>query len=169
MNYGAKILTRLRAEKKELSGTRRKDKFSLLHHKENGLIFQVRYKDMDTYGIVLDYLSIAKDEAIRDVEIINQKLAEQADSIQGTITYLLEDFKLLELDKMNKRAQLRSYPPYEKENSKYYYEIMLDEGISVHFQRYEYRRNEKRYVKITSQFTLEIFERLVDDLSALLN
>jgi len=169
MNYGAKILTRLKAEKKELLGPSQKNKFSLLNHKEGGLLFQVKYKDLDKYGIVLDYLSISKDEQIRDAEIINKKLAEQAEALQKTVTYLLEDFRLLELDKMNKRAQLRSYPPHEKKNSKFYYEIMLDEGIRIHFQRYEYVRDQKRYVKITSQLTLETFERLVDDLSSLLN
>jgi hypothetical protein len=65
---------------------------------------------------------------------------------------------------MNKRAQLRSYPPYKDENSKYYYEIILDEANRVHFQRYQYSKIEKRFEKTTSQLTLEIFERLINDL-----
>jgi hypothetical protein len=95
-------------------------------------------------------------------------LAEQANAIQKKITYLLEEFKLIEMDNQNKRAQLRSYPPYTRDNSKYYYEVVLDEGNKAHFQRYQYSMEEKRYGKITSQLTSETFERLVNDLTSIL-
>ncbi len=145
-----------------------KDKFYLLQHTEGELQFQVKFKDVDKYGIVVDYISVARLEPILDVNLINKKLEQQAEKVQKLITYLLEDFALIEIDKMNKRAQLRSYPPHTKENSKFYYEIVLDEGTKVHFQRYEYSKVEKRYEKITSQLTLEIFERLINDLASLL-
>jgi len=168
MNYGKTILKRIQEEKQSLPEVGQKDKFYLLQHNEGELQFQVKFKDVDKYGIVVDYISIAKSEPILDVNLINKKLEQQAEKIQTIITYLLEDFALIEMDKMNKRAQLRSYPPHTKENSKFYYEIVLDEGTKVHFQRYEYSKTRKRYEKITSQLTLEIFERLINDLADLL-
>jgi len=168
MNYGKTILKRIREERQSLPEVGQKDKFYLLQHNEGELQFQVKFKDVDKYGIVVDYISIAKSEPILDVNLINKKLEQQAEKIQTIITYLLEDFALIEMDKMNKRAQLRSYPPHTKENSKFYYEIVLDEGTKVHFQRYEYSKTRKRYEKITSQLTLEIFERLINDLADLL-
>lgn len=180
MNYGKLILAKLLDEKEkfgepksseiltpvETSGRRRgeKDKFNILQHREGEFHFQVKFKDIDKYGIVLDYISISKATPIMDVDIINKKLESDSNEIQKKITYLLEDFKLIELDRMNKRAQLRSYPPYREDDSKYYYEIVLDEANRIHFQRYQYSSSNKRYEKITCQLTLEIFERLINDL-----
>jgi hypothetical protein len=168
MNYGKLVLERIQAEQGKLFDSKNKEKLSLLHHKENDINYQIKYKGIDNYGIVLDYISVALVNPILDVDLINQKLEEQSEKLQQTITYLLEDFKLIELDKMNKRAQLRSYPPFESENSKYYYEIVVEEGIRCHFQRYLYSKDSKRFEKITSQFTLEIFERLINDLTSVL-
>ena len=168
MNYGKLILERLQADQGKLFDAKNKDNLSLLQHKENEINYQIKYKGIDKYGIVLDYISIYSSNPILDVDLINQKLDEQSNKIQQNITYLLEDFKLIELDKMNKRAQLRSYPPFEKENSKYYYEIVVEEGVRLHFQRYMYSKDRKRFEKITSQLTLEIFERLINDLTAFL-
>jgi hypothetical protein len=164
MNYGALVLAKLRDEKTKLIETKIKDKFYLLQLTEDDLNFQIRFKDLDKLGIVVDYISIHKVTPILDVEILTKKLEEQSQEIQERLTYLLEAFRLLELDQMNKRAQLRSYPPYKDENSKYYYEIILDEANRVHFQRYQYSKIEKRFEKTTSQLTLEIFERLINDL-----
>jgi len=180
MNYGKLILEKLLDEKDKFAETKSSeihttgephgrsraeiDRFNILQHNEDEFHFQVKFKDIDKYGIVLDYISISKATPIMDLDIINKKLESDSNKIQTKITYLLEDFKLIELDRMNKRAQLRSYPPYEEEDSKYYYEIVLDEANRVHFQRYQYSSSNKRYEKITCQLTLEIFERLINDL-----
>ena len=166
MSISEKVLEELR-ELKKSPGTTRKDKFYYFHKALDGLDVAVKFKDIDRYGIVVDYISLARTEPILDVEAINRRLEQQAETVQKTITYLLEDFMLIEMDKASKRAQLRSYPPYEKENSKFFYEIVLEEGTRVHFQRYEYNKEHRRYEKITSQLTLEIFKRLVDDLANL--
>jgi len=167
MNYGRLITQKLLEEKAKVSDT--KQKFFHLQHQEDDFQFQIKYKDAGNFGIVLDYLSISKAAPIVDVELINEHLDNQADAVQKRITFLLEEFKLIEMDTQNKRVQLRSYPPYTEDNSKYYYEIVLDEGVKVHFQRYQYSREEKRYGKITSQLTGETFERLVNELTGILD
>jgi len=166
MNLSEKVLQELQ-ELKQQPGSARKDKYFYYQKTHDGLTLTVKFKDIDRYGIVVDYIDIARQEPILDVDEINRRLEQQADQVQSTITYLLEDFMLIEMDKASKRAQLRSYPPYEKENSKFFYEIVLEEGTRVHFQRYEYNKEHRRYEKITSQLTQEIFKRLVDDLITL--
>ncbi len=161
MNYG-QLLLKLVREEKDRSDP--KQKFLYVNHEEEDFVFQVKFKDLDKYTFVLDYFSINKSAPILDVDLINKRLNKQADAIQKRITFLLEDFKLIEMDTRNKRAQLRSYPPYTEENSKYYYEIVLDEGSKLHFQRYEYSMDKKRYEKITSNLTVETFERLINEL-----
>ncbi len=168
MSYGQVLVKRIQEEKARGVYADPKQKYYYLQQEVDDVQFQVRFKDIEKLGIVLDYLSVQKLSPILDVSLINRKLEEQAAAVEQNITFLLEGFKLIEMDLQNKRAQLRSYPPYTKENSKYYYEIMLDEGTKAHFQRYEYSMTDKRYQKITSQLTIEIFERLVDELTALL-
>ena len=166
MRFSEKVIQDLRTLKHETAPTRA-DKFYHFQKDVEGLNIAIKFKDIDRYGIVLDYIAIVRKEPILDVEEINRRLEHQAEMVQNKITYLLEDFTLIEIDKASKKAQLRSYPPYEKENSKFFYEIVLEEGTRVHFQRYEYNRDHRRYEKITSQLTLEIFERLLEDLAAL--
>lgn len=167
-NYGKSLLKMLQTGKAQPLQASARKKFYHLQHEEDDFQFQMRVKDVEKFAVVVDYISVAKKDPILDVEVINQKIAEQADAIQKNITFLLEEFKLIELDHQNKRAQLRSYPPHTAENSKYYYEIVLDEGAKAHFQRYEYSMAEKRYTKITSQLTTETFERLIDEICGIL-
>ena len=166
MNYGKLITQKLLEEKDRVPEP--KQKFYYLQHQEGEFSFQIKFKDIGKYGIVLDYISLGKNTPILDVELINKRLDGQADKVQKNINFLLEDFKLIEMDTRNKRAQLRSYPPHTEDNSKYYYEIVLDEGVKTHFQRYQYSREEKRYEKVTSQLALETFERLVNELASAL-
>ncbi|GAB4378880.1 MAG: hypothetical protein Kow0042_27760 [Calditrichia bacterium] len=165
MGLGNLIVNKIKEERSKVTDARQKEKFNIVQVREGDCQIQVKVKDIDTYGIVLDYIAISRDTPILDVDLINKKLEEQSEMVEERITYLLEDFRLIELDRINKRAQLRSYPPHEKEDAKFYYEIVLDEGVRAHFQRYVYSIEKKRYEKITSQLTIETFERLVDDLA----
>ncbi len=167
-NYGKLLVTKLQDEKSRAFPEPRK-KYHHLQYEDADLQFQIRYKEVEKYGIVLDYISINKSGPILDIDVIKKRIGDQADTIQKQITFLLEDFKLIEMDHQSKRAQLRSYPPYKEEDSKYFYEIILDEGTKVHFQRYEFNMKKKRYEKITSQLTIETFERLVNELVAILD
>lgn len=168
MNYGKKVSEMLFDEKNPAVHFDAKQKFFYLQHQEGDYQFQIKFKDAAKYGILIDYIAIGKSIPLQDVETINQRLDEQADAIQKRITFLLEEFKLIEMDIRNKRAQLRSYPPHTEDNAKYYYEIVLDEGVKVHFQRYQFLTDEKRYAKITSQLTMETFERLINELVKIL-
>ncbi len=167
-NYGKSLSKMLQTGKAQSLQASARKQFYYLQHEEDDFQFQMRVKDVEKFAVVVDYVSVAKKDPILDVEVINQKIARQADAIQKNITFLLEEFKIIELDRQNKRAQLRSYPPHTDENSKYYYEIVLDEGTKAHFQRYEYSMAEKRYTKITSQLTTETFERLIDGICDIL-
>lgn len=168
MNYAKKITGMLLEERNQAVHFDPKQKFFYLQHQEGDYQFQIKFKDVAKYGILLDYIAISKSTPLQDVEAINQRLDAQAEAIQKRITFLLEEFKLIEMDLRNKRAQLRSYPPHTEENAKYYYEIVLDEGVKVHFQRYQFLTDEKRYAKITSQLSMETFERLINELVMIL-
>ena len=168
MNYGKKILTLMRNARSNSQQPDAKQKYFYIQHKEDNYQFQIKYKDIEKYGVVLDYLSITNMTPIMDVNELNEALEKQADDIQKKVDCLPESFRLIEMDRQNKRVQLRSYPPRTDDDSKYYYEIVLDEGTKSHFQRYQFSREQKRYGKITSQLTTDAFEDLINQLVKIL-
>lgn len=155
-----------------LEETRRKDgKVSfprIVLFEEQNLKFKIKLVAFDQIGLRLEYIHITSDEEFSDSQVIMRKLEEQAEQIQTKITYLLENFKLIELDKMNRRVQLRSYPPYDTEDGKYFYEIIIENANEVYFQRFAYSYEHKRYEKVVSDFTREAFIRLINDLATTL-
>lgn len=168
VNYG-KLMTGLLQEGKfQTLQNEPKQQHFYLQHSDADFNIQVRFKEAEKYAILVDYISVARVDQSLTVEEINKYLNNQAETVQKRITFLLEEFKLIEQDRQNKRAQLRSYPPHAAENNKFYYEIVLDEGIKAHFQRYQFSREGKRYEKILSLLTMETFERLIDELVAAL-
>jgi hypothetical protein len=164
-DYGKRLKSMLHAGKYTSLQSDARETLHYLQLDDDKLTIQVRFKEVEKYSILLDSITMSIPGASPDVETVNERLSAQADAIQKRITFLLESFRLIELDKQNKRAQLRSYPPHSEENNKYYYEIVLDEGVKIHFQRYQYSQDQKRYEKIYSLLTMETFERLINELA----
>lgn len=164
MSYGKIIIDLMDSQNPAIEkDEKRQTKF--IQYKDEVLQFNIRFKEAGSMGVVLDYAAISRVNPLLDTQSINQHIDTQAERIQKRITFLQEEFRLIENDHQNKRAQLRSYPPYSDDESRFYFEIVLDEGSKVHFQRYQYSLREKRYRKITSQFTRESFMRLIDELA----
>lgn len=66
------------------------------------------------------------DKNLKHLIDAKDKLENFSNQLCKRITYLSESFKLIEVDKENKKAQIRSYPPYIKYNEKLYFEIIID-------------------------------------------
>lgn len=151
------------------------DKGSLLIH-EQGQNF---YRFTDKFNgiqIIIDYIS--KDSlscqflqiktisgGLKNISGDEEKLHQLADGLCDKISYLSENFKMIELDRLNKQIQIRSYPPYQKENKKLYFEIIvkLDEQ-SITLQRLESNVKTNQTSKTAFVITDETLERLLTDL-----
>ncbi|GAB4335275.1 MAG: hypothetical protein Kow0037_14950 [Calditrichia bacterium] len=167
-SFGKQIVSMIREQEQSGLTTPSGKKFKQFQSQLGKCSVQIKYKEIGSLGILLDSVVMKRGEAVLDLEEQHRRLEKMAHEVQERLTYLLEDFRLLELDRLNKKAQLRSYPPHQDEDSKYYYEIVIDEAVQIHFQRYQFNRKTRRYEKIASQLTLEVFERLLDDLWAIL-
>ena len=165
MAVGRSLLERMQGAKTNHPSSDTRERQFFLSENYDDVKISVKFKEAEKLGVVLDYLAIARNEPMLDNAAINQELQRQAEEVQGKITFLLEDFRLLELDRQNKRAQLRSYPPQADADSKYYYEIVLEEATEAHFCRYQFNRTAKRFTRIHSQLSGETFCRLVDELA----
>lgn len=164
MSVGKGLLARMQEAKNHNPSSDVRERQFFVNETHDDIKVSVKFKEAEKLGVVLDYLAISRTEPLLDSSSINEQLEQQAEAVQQNITFLLEDFRLLELDRQNKRAQLRSYPPQADENSKYYYEIVLEDGSDAHFCRYQFNRNQKRFTRIHSQLSGETFIRLTDKL-----
>lgn len=97
-----------------------------------------RFGDMvDGKKVELNFLSIdslsskfllirVEDTFLKESGLSDEQLEKVSNLLCEKVSFLSESFKLIENDRKNKRVQIRSYPPYIKEESRSYFEILLD-------------------------------------------
>ncbi|GAB4169386.1 MAG: hypothetical protein Kow00108_03080 [Calditrichia bacterium] len=168
MSIGKLTLSYIDDTIKELEQTGKLSYPEIFQIKEGDLQISVKAFSVDKIGLQVDYIHIVK-EVMKSRPGVKELMERQAEYIEKHISYLLEKFKIVELDSLNQRTQLRSYPPYDTEDGKYFYEILLENGDEIFFQRFNYSYESKRYEKVISEFTREMFSRLINDLVAALN
>lgn len=130
---------------------------------EEGLRVSFGAEAVDRVGCAIAGLSI-KD--LRSVERDVGNLAAWADRVAGRITYLLEKIAIIEVDAASGSALLRSARPERRGEARAYYEVVLTIPGTLTLTRYRYHQGEAKRVEIPCNLTLEVFERLVDDLVA---
>ncbi|MGH1363533.1 MAG: hypothetical protein ACRBF0_08250 [Calditrichia bacterium] len=162
MSYGKKIAETIRDGDNKALYTDPKKKITYYNHEEGNLKFQVKFREFGKFGVELDTITVSSTKPLPNLDVSRQLIEEQAEKVQESITFLPENFRLIEMDHTVKKAQLRSYPPVQEEDSKYYHEVVLEDGNNAHFQRYQFSREKKRYQKVNSQLTRESFEKLID-------
>lgn len=91
-------------------------------------------------------------------------LAEVGRRLAGTVDYLLESLRLLEVT--DKQALLRSAPPTLGDDANEYYEVWLrrhDSEIEVDVRRYRYEKERREQEVTPLKLTWEMVGRLMDD------
>ena len=66
------------------------------------------------------------DKKLQNLIDAKDKLEDFSNQLCDRITYLTESFRLIETDAKNKKAQIRSYPPFVKQNKKLFFEIVIN-------------------------------------------
>jgi hypothetical protein len=133
-----------------------------------GIRLRAEIQDFDKYSYLIKSVSATRQQPHPPDTVIKDLLLRQAGEIERRISYLLENFRLVELDEINGIALVRSVAPHQKNEEKFYYEILLDHGSRLTFTRYRKQRQDKERQSVSSHLTEEIFERLADDLAAVL-
>ena len=113
-----------------------------------------------------DQLAIAVYElALESGELKSAKLPKlQAASkaLCDRITYLLEPISPIETDAEGCVVQMRSTPPQQQEDGRFYYELFLRRGGSITLHRYEKQPGSIRK-RVAATLTHEVLGRLIDD------
>ena len=137
-------------------------------HEEVGddIHLTIAIQDRDKYGVLVREISVRRSapRALTSATL----LAKQAAEIEKRFTYLLEDFRLIELDPTSGQAQLRSGAPYLEAGALHYYEILLSGGNALTFARYQRRgKNDEREIE-PCYFTEHLLTRICEDMAAIL-
>lgn len=170
MNLGQKFVDKLNALQEMgdagWSSLKRngKDGGYVVKEQMDGIDLQVEIEDFDKFSYMVRSIFMTHPQT--PVTPIKDVLLRQAGEIEKRISYLLEGFRLVEVDEVNATAQVRSITPYKKGDERLYYEVLLRGGNNLTFTRYRKQHQPGEREIVPSHLTLEIFERLVDDLTA---
>jgi hypothetical protein len=171
MNLGQKIVSALQARQHptkdgpHYAGTAR----GFAHKEDAGdLRLVVEVEDFDKYSYLIKNIAVQRSTP-HTTESIKSLLAAQAAEIEKRLTYLQENFRLIELDEIAKRAQVRSASPYQSDDgTRYYYEVLLTEGNALTFSRFIRFKGSKSRMAYPSLFSGETLARVINDLAATL-
>ena len=112
-------------------------------------------------GVSVDRLELASTHL---QNVSTERLKEVADALARQVSYLLEALASIEIDQEGCSVQMRSVPPYRRENSTSYYEVVVAAGV-ISLRRYTKGPREARQGQPFS-ITREVLGRLVEDFAA---
>lgn len=118
---------------------------------------------LDTVGVAFDSLDFVTTSRS---EWTSELLRSWGDRLAGRVTYLMEPFKILEIDAEGGEVTLRSQTPTTRENRRSYYEIRLSKQGTLRMERCTFDEVSRRRDRSSCQLTREVLERLADDIVA---
>lgn len=112
-------------------------------------------------GLAFDGLDYASTDR-RDLS--TDALRSWGDRLVARLTYLMEPLVVLEVDAQAGEAELRSQTPTPRGERRSFYEVRLRREGSLHLQRVAFDEATRRRQVVPCQMTLEVLERMADDL-----
>lgn len=170
MNPGMKVVAELdRLRRTEYDKSQRPQSEGWLHEEiVEGVHLKIAIADFDKFGFLMRQITAVRAASLPAGVVIKNLLAGQAAAIGQRITYLLERFRLVELDELAQRAQVRSVTPYREDKTIHYYEVMLEQGSALTFARYAANGGQPGRALEAFHVTDDICRRLLNDLAAAL-
>lgn len=86
------------------------------------------------------------------------------------ISYLSENLKIIEIDRTHRQMQIRSYPPYVKDNLRIYFEILVDfEKSTMNLVRKQSNLHDRTTSKVSFVIGDEVLTRLFNTILKLID
>jgi hypothetical protein len=114
-------------------------------------------------GLALDGLDYS---ATDRADLSDEALRTWGNRLASRLTYLMEPLVVLEVDAQAGEAGLRSQVPTPRGDQRSFYEVRLRREGSLHLQRIAFDEATRRRRIVPCQMTIEVLERLADDLVA---
>jgi hypothetical protein len=94
------------------------------------------------------------------------ELRKWGDRLAARLTYLMEPLVVLEVDAHAGEAALRSQAPTPRGDRRSFYEVRLRREGTLHLRRVAFDEAARSRQTVPCQMTIEVHERLADDLAA---
>lgn len=114
-------------------------------------------------GLAFDGLDFSRND---QGELSPEDLRRWGDRLAARVTYLMEPLVVSEVDAQAGEAELRSQAPTPRGDRRSYYEVRLRRDASLHLGRVTFDERDRRRHAVPCQMTVEVLERLADDLVA---
>jgi hypothetical protein len=167
MNLGNKIIERLKQvlnSQKQIKLTGH-DRHITFDEEIGALRVKTEIEDFDKFSVVMKRLELTNLNEKFDDKSPIEILMKRADRLVNRVTYLLENLAVIEVDTINSKVQIRSASPHRENGHLFYYEIILNSGGKVTFERFQQKVGEKQRLQIPFKLTEEVLERLITDLT----
>ncbi len=119
----------------------------------------VELQALDRLGVLARRVRV---RSLRLAGAPSQVIAQLAQMLAQRICYLLEPLRVLECDQQQGAAQVRSWPPYQQQRSRFYYELWVRRGGELELVRWEAPQGQPRR-QVPFQLTREVLLRVVGD------
>jgi hypothetical protein len=126
---------------------------------DGSLQVRVQLADWDRLGCLLERLEI------RPTDGCSLKIDPL--SIEKEIHYLGEPLKIIEMEKSQGKALLRSFPPRRENGTVHFFELVIDPQEGLSLNRLSYDRTLGSRTQTPVSLTRETLERLLADLLSL--
>ena len=128
----------------------------------------VQVREFDKLAVSIDRMDVWTTVANLPSDKIEQVMESQARRIERRIGYLVEGLTTLEFDRGDKVIQMRSAEPFSERSERRYFELILAGGCKATLRRYKGSEKDSGRQPVSMNLTMEVLERLADDLSAAL-
>jgi hypothetical protein len=135
---------------------------------ESGTHAKAVAKEIGSLAVLADAIEVWRTSPPSGVKNVESLLEAQARDVEGRVDYLLERFKTVEFDRGAKVIQMRSSEPQPDKGQLFYYELMLTGGWKASLRRCRSEEGVPGREGVAVNLTLEVLERLIDDLAGVL-
>lgn len=118
---------------------------------------------IDTVGVAFDTLEFV---TIDQPKWTTEALQSWGDRLASRLTYLMEPFKVLEVDADGGEVCLRSQSPTSRDRKRSFYEVRLSKEGTLRMERRTFDEGSRARGRVACQLTREVLERLADDIVA---
>lgn len=114
----------------------------------------------------LAFASLAFEATAPAADLSPADLRAWGDRLAARLTYLMEPLVVLEVDAEAGEAELRSRNPTARDDRRSFYEVRLRRQGALQLRRVAFDDASRRRAAVPCQMTVEVLERLADDLVA---
>jgi len=164
MSLGRKLAGGL----KDLQGSSGTKSGGTIEAHEGDCRAKARARELDRLAVALDEVEVWTTLPRPAAEEARGVVEKQSRRIEERIGYLTEGLKTIEFDRADGVLQMRSAQAFSDGSEREYFELYLDGGWKAVLRRYKGSDEGHGRQAVSMSLTMEVLERLVNDLSAIL-